>query len=174
MRTSVLLGASLLLGGCFNPSDYPTRYQVYIDPAFGSQVNDVVQSLTAWEDSAGVRFDLTLADITCDASCGATITLHPDTLADIVRKQGSPNAIGTTQVWGNDLGVGHWEQTYYPGWANVYTTPTFTQQTLLHEIGHAMGLVHSGAGSLMCANTGCAAEGITGEDINQYRTLRGM
>jgi hypothetical protein len=51
--------------------------------------------------------------------------------------------------------------------------PGFTlQQVMAHEFGHAMGLVHTGSGTIMCWSTGCQSPGVTALDVAQWRSIR--
>ena len=43
---------------------------------------------------------------------------------------------------------------------------------VLHELGHAMGLHHDYAGTVMCRSAGCSAHDITESDIIQWRSYR--
>jgi hypothetical protein len=43
----------------------------------------------------------------------------------------------------------------------------------LHEMGHALGLVHTGPGTVMCASFQCAAKTVTAADVAQYELVRG-
>jgi len=157
-----------LLTGCDN-GKFPTSYTVYVDPAFGDRVGDVVSSLEDWESKSGVQLDIVISNAHCDKTCNSVITIHQTSLANIQSMvPDQPDVIGYTQYDKNgSKGNG------YEGWANVYVTPDFQLQTLRHEEGHSLGLLHQGSGQLMCADQGCAALDITCEDINQYNTLRG-
>ncbi len=49
---------------------------------------------------------------------------------------------------------------------------TFVQMIVAHEMGHGMGLFHTGTGTLMCANPGCAVPAPTTLDVIQFQRVR--
>jgi hypothetical protein len=162
---------ALCLVGCLDTDHYPVHYRVYIDPALDSRVSDVVEVLTEWEDKAGVRFDLTLADIDANQDTSEVIAFHLSTHAVIQRLAGNKGTIGLTIAGG----FGHGPETYQ-GWANILLPLDATQETIAHEAGHGMGLIHTAPGTLMCWNESCAPKDgkVTCHDVNQYRTLRAL
>jgi Matrixin len=46
------------------------------------------------------------------------------------------------------------------------------QQVFAHEFGHAMGLVHTGPGTIMCWSTACQPQGVSAGDIAQWWSIR--
>lgn len=46
-------------------------------------------------------------------------------------------------------------------------------ETARHELGHALGLKHTGPGTIMCADIQCAAGSITCADVQQLATVWG-
>jgi hypothetical protein len=157
---------SMLTLGCARQSPYTTEYNVYIDPAF-TDPSSVMDALESWEMATNVVFLPALENRACSDTDFGCISIHPTTSDVLDADEHRDQTLGMT-VWHRDI-TGH---NSYSGWANVYVTDDFDQQTILHELGHSLGLNHTGDGTLMCAYTTCAAEAITPADIAQYADLR--
>jgi hypothetical protein len=57
--------------------------------------------------------------------------------------------------------------------AVVYLNSNTTVQQAAHELGHSIGIsYHTGAGTVMCKDTGCAAHYVTGADYQSYLNTR--
>lgn len=173
LTTCALLCACV--AGCVQAPTYPQRYQVYIDPAFSpSDTDRVFAALDIWQnavdiadngagDRSNLQFDVMIRDYTVTDSDNATITIHPDTRADIDKKAGGPDYIGVTTL-----------NIVYGGRANVYVVAGFSSKSILHELGHSFGLVHTGYGTILCQGESCQADTVTTADAVQYCTLRGI
>jgi hypothetical protein len=84
------------------------------------------------------------------------IVVHPSTVDEIVAEFGG-GAIGYNVTSGSSSTIAI---------LTTLDTQTF-HQTALHELGHALGLVHTTPGNVMCANTTCATLEVTCGDLMQ-------
>ena len=155
-------GSFLLVVAACNPSP-GEDYQVWIDPAFEGQTDTIFQALDDWRRSTdnGVQFHTWLRD---DDASGQTyvIAIHRESTADIQTICRNPKVIGCTISNAVEVGV----------WANIYLPAPVKLQVALHELGHGMGLVHTGPGTVMCKDEDCASPDITCADVQQYYWLR--
>jgi hypothetical protein len=149
-------------------------YIIYISPSFtADQQRALTQAVAAWQDTLlwGHQPAILSAVIAdgCDM-CEDSIVITPNTAANIQSQTGDDGAIGVTYY---HQGVVDWAtiQDSTDGWDNSFEN---FYLTALHELGHGMGLKHTGPGTVMCADTGCAVNWVTQTDINQWATLRGL
>lgn len=163
MKAFKILACVVALGSAACAQKPSSHYSVYIDPTMNAYDTDAMLSgLQSWEQSVNVTFDTKIGlPFTTEEH---QIVLHASTKADVA-KRGVEGDIGVT--------FRDEEQDR----ADIYYGLDLTNESTLHveirhELGHAMGLSHTGAGSLMCANKECAAENITSTDIAQYNSLR--
>jgi hypothetical protein len=185
LKTILLIASALVLtSACAPTPDYPTQYTVLIDPAFDAlgEMPQVMEGLQLWEVATGVTFIPVISNVVCDKdtsvfspdnsdTCHHAFSIHPDTHDDLVSKFNDTTLIGYCRGWSlRNAGsvVGAWSNVYVQ-----YNTSAFAE-TLQHEVGHALGLVHTGPGTLMCWNTDCSPGQITCDDVQQYRALRGI
>lgn len=166
------LAASCLVG-CNRPAD---TYTVYIDPAFDAPgsahgTSEVLEALDDWTAHVpGLVLRPVVSARVCDDSCAHSITLHPSTIASLSARPGaSESEAGVTSRRGTD----DWRSE--GDWANVWIAQDAPrwQVSLRHEIGHALALQHTAAGTLMYRDSTGAAPGVTCEDLAQYERVRG-
>lgn len=182
MRRLAISAILVSLMGCF-PDRPSTDYHVAIDPAFGDRLELVLDAVDQWQkaiqqnctenggDCHLLFLHVVIVEETCDKECKDTITIHPST-KDVIDLMpgGDSNAIGIChRKWVHFLGtINEWSNIYLDEDLNI---PAF-HQAAMHEFGHGLGLKHSGEGSLMCSNVGCAVDYVTDIDIKQYLDLR--
>jgi hypothetical protein len=165
----VLLGLASELAGCAESPRYPDAFTVYVDPAFSDGGVAEVQEYLDWASATGATITPIIENRACSDADFGCASIHPATIAWI-RANCNQQDVGCT-IWHRDL-LNQW---VYTGWANVYVQDPAdggTAQTRLHEMGHSLGLVHTGPGTLMCKDVLCAAETITAADVEQYKEDR--
>jgi hypothetical protein len=178
---SLTVGCLLLSGigslsiGCAGGRIYPTNYNVFVDPAFGDNISDVVGALDDWSSKTNVGFNITVLNMACDDEDIDCISIHPMSLADIKSISENPNTIGIT-FWHKSIAAKDPYYCDYQGWGNSYVPSgtDFDVQDTRHELGHALGLQHLGAGNVMCKDQGCATLDIQCGDVNEYNELRNI
>jgi predicted Zn-dependent protease len=164
MKFFTLLTAAVLLTGC--QFKFGSHYQVKIDPNFSADQQDqVFHSIEKWQDvsSNSVTFNTVIASCNI-ANDKNEICVHASSQAQINSLSGTDNYSGYTEAEGNNSDVYIPLDTLQPG--AIFLT------TIEHELGHALGLVHTGKGTVMCASSTCAAPEVTCADIQQYDSLR--
>jgi hypothetical protein len=176
MRLPVLLLALPLLAtmiGCL-PGTLASEYTVKISPNFTPDEQYVIiAAADAWA-AAIPELKMNVVITLCDALENGVICINPDTHADIVSRSGDPNAIETTHTESGLFA----DNTYTGGWGGKDGGQVFldTAAPLLigaeHEMGHAMGLSHTGQGTVMCGNSRCATSDISAIDVAQWRAYR--
>jgi hypothetical protein len=146
-------------------------YVIYIDPAFSSAQQTLIEGAVATWSTAltSSQVHLSIAHASCDKDdADGIICTHPATEA-FVKTMASPQ--GTT------LGYADWGSSTS---SNVYLVTEklaplgdlgWTKVTE-HELGHAFGLVHVPARQIMCATVECASQTVTCGDVSQYDALR--
>jgi hypothetical protein len=165
----ILLAAALCLSACTNAEPPPTEYSVAMDPAFtDDQTEALVAAFENWK-TAVPELKLTYAIAACTSPAPQQVCVHPVTAPP----DASMEIIGET----------------YPGpsaSANVYvfvdrmqpvgeatSESALMQQTMAHELGHAMGMRHTAAGTLMAANAVQQSPTVTADDVAQFWSVRG-
>jgi hypothetical protein len=166
---------------------YPTTFQVDIDPAFTSP-DIVVNTLTFWETQVStylpgnkLTFNIVIQKKDCSVDvCVNEISIGAMPLADIQARADytKEDVIGLT-VFGNAkndtaaniLIPSEFVSGTFPGQDN---DPNLFSVVLMHEEGHALGLLHTGEGTVMCANTSCSAPFVECKDVAQYASFRGI
>ena len=155
-KASFIFTACILASCDPAPSD---RYELVIDPAFSAEeVASITEASHAWEAVLDARVKLTSAVGACRGD-NHEICVHSATKSQIVAL-GIPSTIGFT----NRSGISDR--------ADVYLLVTDGVRAVAHELGHAMGLEHTQAGTLMCDDSGCAAFVPTCDDAAQWDAVR--
>lgn len=167
------LVAALALAGCSSPVDAPTapvQTATAISPGWfytvienhsltDAQLVQIGASLGAWETAVpGLHF--TVVE-------GATPNTVPgDTVHTVFVQTSSPYSAGT-------LGETQRVSDHDDAWVSLDASSPDQGQTITHEIGHALGLVHTPSG-IMCKDLQCASSSITSIDVAQFLATRGL
>ena len=145
-RTPLLLVALL---GCGVPQ--ASHYVVGIDPAFTPSARaTVLLALANWEAA-------TDGEVTFEVGGEPDIRVHASNFAqaDAI----APGSLDVTVTRGSE--------------SDAYIVD-LDLVPVEHEIGHTIGLHHTGAGTVMCAAIGCQPSAISCPDAQQYERAHGL
>ena len=158
MGRRALTIAFLCAFACSSQPGGPYHYHLVVSTDFtDAQSQAIVDAATEWQlQSLGyVDFD---GQPGPDANITITVA-DPTTLA----AEFGGGALGVDQTTGRTSHIQILQS----------LDPVTFHQTALHELGHALGLVHMTPGNIMCANTVCATLEVTCGDLGQllHRTV---
>jgi len=175
MRGALLLAATFALGGCAGRATEPVetqvagalvvhdpagwRYTVVLDTSLTfDQAENAVVATEMWAAVPGLSFDLQSA--ACTAGDAHTICVQGAT-NETLEKMGDGVAGSTRRDEAHDGAV-----------VLLGQRLPYADRIAAHELGHAMGLVHAGEGTIMCATSGCAALTVEAADVAQFESTR--
>lgn len=145
---SLIFLVTLNAWGCATPR--PNFASVQIDSAFSpSQAEVIIFALDDWSSRTPFRYRV---EPCTDASPACIVYRHADKL------NCTDGCIGITQD------NYHVDGTSY---VSLLVTPVF-RQNVLHETGHALGMGHDVAGTIMAEDAKHASVDITDRDVNMY------
>lgn len=171
-RSLQVLGVALGLGlpACAaTPASGPgMTYSVAIDPSF---TTDEAEAITAGIESwsaAVPQLHVTYAIAACSSPAPNQVCMHPNSSPP----DPTDDIVGDTQLEGDDNST---VLIYVARIDAAMASPSgLVQQTAAHEMGHAMGLKHSGTGTLMAADVMNQSPVVTTADIGQFWSVRGQ
>lgn len=149
-------------------SAWAMAYQVRIDPAFDAdQVEAIASAAASWEAVVPVALDVVVATCSEGSAPAGVVCIRPTMEAVLRAAHDGVNVGAWTYYQQNSADV--LAATDMPGGALYF------QQALAHELGHAMGLVHTGPGTVMYAiHDADMASGPTSADAAQWAALRDL
>ncbi len=156
---AILLLAFLALVGCARTESY----QVVIQSGdfTREQEGQIVQAMEAWESAVPVTFRVHVDG--CPDPLWNTVCVRSVTT---IAEPSGAKAYGRTDMH---------DELDYSSFVNIAadTPPDLFVKVVTHEMGHAQGLVHHGAGTLMYATTNAdQAAAPTPDDVAQWETYR--
>ncbi len=146
----------LTLAGCFGSS-----YTVRPDVGVASSVQSAARAGAAdWEANTAAK--ITFSDVPCDGHrTGGMVCIHPvNGLPPLPWEPGVLLGVTVlTDMWLDE--------------PKLEGMPVEKAQwALAHELGHAMGLLHTGPGTLMYPYYEGAAHVVTPADVEQWKAMR--
>jgi hypothetical protein len=171
MRFALLSALVLAMTSC---AGAPSSYSVVIDGFTPEQTMVVVEACRTWEravaDPSRLRLFINV-DMPCDLGHDDAICVLPTTMAEIAEGNGVER-FGVTYHRRQDVQP---QATVDPLGSLIYvaTDTGDVKQTSEHELGHALGLVHTGPGTLMAPYVQEAARDVTPADVEQFLKVHG-
>ena len=166
--------ALLLLPACAS-APLASTYNVEIDNTFSAdQTEQIMAALDQWHAKTGATFAPVIKAVSPAQGDSGTIYIHHAMAWEATSVDASavaytktlPGALSPSNLTGGIGGIdgGTVLMPDLEGW-KFHTC-------VLHELGHAMGLHHDYAGTVMCRSAGCSAHDITESDVIQWRSYR--
>jgi hypothetical protein len=130
----------------------PAHYHLSVSTDFSdAQSQAIFDAALEWQTRSG-------GFVTFDGDLGARDVIHFDLV--------TPTQL-TTEFGGGTIGLDTQEgRSSHIQIVDALDAETF-HQTALHEIGHAIGLVHMTPGNIMCSNNVCATLDVRCGDLEQ-------
>jgi hypothetical protein len=172
MKSVAILAALAALTGCAHPMG--DHYHIVVSPRFSLQIQDEILRTAgpSWAAaSKSISFDYVVSD--CDEhTFPGEICYMPATQHEVAEMcSTSPTSVGCTiRDESTDSAYTKLSDTAANGHRLTSDERMRIEQ---HELGHALGLEHTGAGTIMCATTDCEPDSVTCQDVEQFWSVRG-
>lgn len=179
-KIMLVIFSLFLLAGCSGP-EYGEEYTVYIHPDFGSKIENVIGSAATWSKASGVLMTPVISEPYHCSDTG-NICVYIANEDAIIKQAGHADPDG---MW---LGVTHRDDNDFatilildqilvtdPDPQRELVQEKVRNETILHELGHAMGLHHDPQkGNVMYKSVDGSALYPTCRDLMQYFSFRGI
>ncbi len=170
----------LLFGCSANSQSIGEEYWLHIDTRFtNDQVEDILEATNYWEMKTGVIIHTNMENADCnDEHYDFQMCIHPSTLDYVIDRMNNPEAVAVTIFFpfsSDDniyiaMDARPWNQEHFD--KNAEFAHSMFRGTLMHEIGHAMGLAHSSNPTDLMAVKGHPNYVITCNDVSAFSDLR--
>ena len=155
---------TLLVLGCVGWQEGSGHYKVYLDPNFTQDKQVLVkQAVNKWETM--VDREVTFRYTNNWKQENNLITISPGTIESLTNIYGDLNDAKEGQ---DVLGETHYEGTSSLIFVAIDMEPPNFLETTEHELGHALGLEHSGLGTVMYWSQDGAADEVVCADVQQF------
>jgi hypothetical protein len=153
------------VAGCLGNVDslcHHRSFNVIIDQGIPAwQVNAALDAVGQWS-ACGIGLSTNVGH--CDGSDpGAGNICVRQLPLDAIHAEAFPDTLDYTTVVFPDGG---------PSGASIDINPQAGAGQIAHEIGHGMGMSHTGPGTVMCKDTGCGADHVTEIDCANWAASR--
>jgi hypothetical protein len=158
LLAGMYLGTAAILGfSCFQE---PDLYNVVVRQ---EDVLRIAEALAEWSTFTDVQFILRPDGACTGSRCIRFVFIPREEVARIADK---------------DIAIGFAVPEVFVGGYTLYIsndlTPEQEQVTTIHELGHALGLVHHKTYAVMNPTIDAGAGHVTCDDVEQYAALRGL
>jgi len=156
------LALSVSMTGC--QTTYLDNYQIIVDPSLASYVANMVEAEEAWENAVPVTFATVTGDCINPTRSQICVKLSLND-SDDPGIGGDSHLGGETFVYDGTDGVIY----IYP-WA-LEQSPSYLTSLVMHELGHAQGLVHHPGCNVMNPSITQCAVTPSADDISQWHSI---
>jgi hypothetical protein len=155
-------------------SGLPTSYAVTIEGFTDEQAKVVVEACRIWESSVADPARLRLfvnVNVPCDMGHDDAICIDASSTAEL-KDDPKFERYGVTYHRRRDVQP---QASIDPMGSMIFlaTDTNDLRQTAEHELGHALGLVHTGPGTVMAPEVQEAAPDVTDADVAQFLKVHG-